>query len=599
MTTNNMKWDTIPNEILKLIVSNCGRDCEEVKWMFVNKQWFKLYLSLIYNTISIDSATTDNKVDKILFSRFNVGEYVKNITFESFYVADSIEELDIASDCLSMLMKRTPNVKEVAFASGNTEWAYFSAIIISNEYWRLHVLPELIGENLSFSAQYYLCAYHMRDSLKKLTITLGMIGPRNYRYLMDFTAVETLCIGKGILASLYGLDLLLPYLPKLKALTAHFSNSRNSEQDEQKMHAYPHVKELMLINFTPKKIGEVLTLTKKCAYLNKLNIIGDEKTLWPSDNKGLNITEIFFKDFISVPEYLIKVTGEPQVTALTNNWLCVRKQSSRENYLSFQFNNGASQPISLAIKKDNSNPAVKFKYEGLTCSEKPSSLIWIDDTVSQVELINSNADTANIRARVIELLEKEHVNLKTLILTGCVFTSDAFPNTLLPEKQHLKRLEFDNCIFKLPDLTSFLSQFNSLDFVSLGSCSFQSVLLNEHIDMSTTSIGTLRISAPTLEETITGANYNYRNYNQTTTNSNTNYQTHIRAASVYLASRDLNKFYIIIDDNAVEATGTSFDSIITQYASNITVIRIKVRSIKELLLNSANSSEYIKITCSK
>lgn len=102
--------------------------------------------------------------------------------------------------------------------------AYFSAIIISNDYWKLHVLPEPIGTDCSFSTQYYLCAYHMRDSLKKLNITLGMIGPRNYHSLKDFTAVETLSIGKGILAGLYGLDLLLPHLPKLKALTARFSN---------------------------------------------------------------------------------------------------------------------------------------------------------------------------------------------------------------------------------------------------------------------------------------------------------------------------------------------------------------------------------------
>lgn len=103
-----------------------------------------------------------------------------------------------------------------------------------------------------------------------------------------------------------------------------------------------------------------------------------------------------------------------------------------------------------------------------------------------------------------------------------------------------------------------------------------------------------------MEENITVVNYNRNNYrnnnNQTTTYSNKNNQALIRAASVYLASQDLKKFYIIIDDNTVEATWTSCDSIITQYASNLTVIRIKVRSIKELLLNSVNGSEYIKIT---
>lgn len=195
--------------------------------MFVNKQWFDFYLSLIYNTISIDSTTTDAKVNKILFSSFSVGKYVKNITFKSFYIAGCLKDLDIASDCLSLLMKHTPNVKKVAFASDkifdSAAWTYFSTIIISNEYWKLHVLPEPLENELSFADQYYVCAFHFRYDLKILNISLGMIGVRNYCCLIDFSAVETLIIGKGVLDSFNGLDLILSHLPKLKVLTVQFS----------------------------------------------------------------------------------------------------------------------------------------------------------------------------------------------------------------------------------------------------------------------------------------------------------------------------------------------------------------------------------------
>lgn len=237
----------------------------------------------------------------------------------------------------------------------------------------------------------------------------------------------------------------------------------------------------------------MLTLIKNSTYLNKLNIIDDRKTLWPSDTVDSTITGLFFDAFSSVPEYRIEVTGKSQVTALMNKWLRAKKQSSREIHLSLKFNGGTSRPISLAIEESNSNPATKLKYEGLTDSEEHNSSIWIDDIISQVEYIDPPSDVIIIRDRIIDLFGEEHVNLKTLILTNCVFTLETFPNTLLPENQHLKRLVLNKCRFSLPVLTSFLALFNLLDFVSLGSCCFKSAIRGEHINMSTTSIGTLRM----------------------------------------------------------------------------------------------------------
>lgn len=205
------------------------------------------------------------------------------------------------------------------------------------------------------------------------------------------------------------------------------------------------------------------------------------------------IADIFFDAFGLVPEYLIKVTGHLQATYLTNKWSRVKKQSPQSIHLLFRF---GDQRISLIIEESNSNPAITFKYKGLVHSEKFNSLIWTDDTVSQVEYISSSADDINIRECLTALFREEHVNLKTLILKGWAFISTIFPDTISPEIQHLKRLEFYNCTFDLPVLNSLLRQFNSLDFVSLDNCRLKLNTSRESINMSTTSIGTMRISTP-------------------------------------------------------------------------------------------------------
>ncbi|KAG2236344.1 hypothetical protein INT48_001408 [Thamnidium elegans] len=494
-----------------------------------------------------------------------------------------------------MLMKRTPNVEKVAFTSNKTSdstaWTYFSTIIISNEYWKLHVLPEPTGNNLAFPTQYYLCAYHLRYSLKRLNISLGMIGARSYHCLRDFTAVETLSIGKGILIDLYGLDLILVHLPQLKVLTAHFSNnhleSHQNEHKEQQIYTYPSLRELTLNNFTPKKDSEMLTLIKNLPHLKKLHIVGSEKSLWPAENVDPTIEDIFFGTLGLVPEYLIKVTGHSQVTHLTNKWFQAMKQSSRKIHLLFEF---GSQPISLVINESNSNLAIRLKYTGLTHSEKFNSLLFIDDTVSQVEYTSSSSGDVNISTRLIALFREEHVNLKTLILKGWSFISSVFPNTISSEIQHLKILELRNCVFDLPVLKSFLTQFNSLDCIGLINCNLRSIASNEPIDMSTTSIGTMYILNPTFRVNTAVFNNISNSYI---------YHKYVRAASVYFAAQNLTKFYIIIDDNTVEATEASYNSIVSQFDHSITVIRVKVNSIKELLLNSVNRSAYIRITFPK
>ncbi|KAI9266175.1 hypothetical protein EDC94DRAFT_582818 [Helicostylum pulchrum] len=607
MTTNKTRWNNLPNEILLLIVSNCGRDYQKVKWMFVNKQWFNIYLSLTYNTISIDSATTDNKVDKILFSPFDVGKYVKNITFKSFHIASTMEELskieglDIASDCLGMLMKRTPNVENVAFASDKTfdyiHWTYFSVIIMSNEYWRLHCLPELVGNKPALSAQYYLCAYHMRYYLKRLNLSVGMIGPRNYHCLTDFSAVETLNIRKGILADLYGLEMIVPHVTKLKALTVEFSSnhleSYQNEYAERETYTCPNLKKLALKNFTPKSNEEMLTLTKKLTHLKKIRIIGDKKLLWPVETVNPTITKNFFNALSLVPEYLIEVTGYSQVVHLYNKWSLIKEQSSREIHLSVKFMSEGvrlpSQPISLAIKDSKPNSATALQYTGLDHTRNFNRLVQIDDTVSQIKYTGSSKKDVNISTRLIILLGEEHINLKTLIIDTWTFSSPTFQNSLSPEKQHLERLELCDCVFYLPVLRLFLAQFNSLNFVSFDYCFFSSNILKEPINMCKTSIGTMRISNPIFLE-----NASHRLYR-----TNKNCQKSVSAISVYLAAQNLTRFYIIIDDDAMEVAKTAYDQITGRFLGDITVIRIQVNSIKEILLKSANSSEYIKITFPK
>ncbi|KAG2236345.1 hypothetical protein INT48_001409 [Thamnidium elegans] len=249
----------------------------------------------------------------------------------------------------------------------------------------------------------------------------------------------------------------------------------------------------------------------------------------------------------------------------------------------------SSQPISLAIKDSKPSSATTLQYTGLDHTKDFNRLVEIDDTVSQIKYTGFTRSDVNISTRLIILLGEEHINLKTLILDTWTFTSPTFQNSLSPEKQHLKILELRNCVFDLPVLRSLLTQFDSLNFVSFDYCLFKSNMLYETINMGTTSIGTMRISSPIFYEN-TGYHFN---------RTNKNCQRSVSAASVYLAAQNLTKFFIIIDDDAMQATKTSFDQITERFNGDMTIIRIQVNSIKVLLLQPTYGSEYVRITFSK
>lgn len=82
------KWNKLPIEVLELIVDALDDESRclplyKTRWMLVKKQWFELFQSRYYKSVSLSLQPTDRIVQNILYSPyFKPGKYVKNITFE-------------------------------------------------------------------------------------------------------------------------------------------------------------------------------------------------------------------------------------------------------------------------------------------------------------------------------------------------------------------------------------------------------------------------------------------------------------------------------------------------------------------------------------
>lgn len=200
-------WSDLPTEILSIITAYCGRNSRQVKWMFVNICWFTFYLSKVYDAIRT-SLGNETFVDKILYSSFDIGKYVKHVHLSNIKKHKKLYELYVHSDHLGMIMKKTPNVDEVSLfrtvsqANGrliDKDWLYFSVVLINTNCWNLKFLPTLGEDNI------YSAAYYSRHALERLELFFGMFGSHDFNCLKEFRSLKTLEVHKNLINGLNGL----------------------------------------------------------------------------------------------------------------------------------------------------------------------------------------------------------------------------------------------------------------------------------------------------------------------------------------------------------------------------------------------------------
>lgn len=252
------KWDHLPNEILELIIDKLAQeeDIEKAKWMKVNKQWYDQYQAIKYKSVTI---RLDNYpctiLNNIIHSPFQPGKWIKNIIFLSLKASSSPStiffspNLGFGGDPLYLLMSRSPNVKYVKLptdkgisqmAVHTKDWIYFSNALIHTSTWKLQSLSLECFFHLDVQAksQYYRCASHLRQNLRELTLTKGMMttATKEQPYgvtLQKFQKLTSLVVYKDIVDNLQGCcTQLLKYLPHLEEMTIYFNSATDQFEKE-------------------------------------------------------------------------------------------------------------------------------------------------------------------------------------------------------------------------------------------------------------------------------------------------------------------------------------------------------------------------------
>lgn len=591
MKQKKSNWDSLPNEILSLLVSLCGRDCNNVKWMFVCKRWFNYYLSQAYHSVSINLENEDKKYNQIIFPGLDVGKWVKQINFKGFPSIDddSFLESNLPNEALTLLMKRTPNVEKIDFTG--IGWIYFSVIFLSNMYWNLRILPE--PDKLRFSAMYYACAYHSRRSLRKLTLLPGMVNISNNSTIKEFSALKTLQFGKGALNSFNELDIVLRNLPSLKEIIIEFKKDRfimTERRLTRHPYLYANIKDITLRNFTPRKNEELLLFTENFIGLEKLNITGEDCMPWFLKRVDPVVTEIFFDTLHLISEFQVDVAGTIPRRTLMRELPKLMEKPTREAHLRIGIVETECfydcEHTWLTIKKSDTNlKQYSVNYAGRNYLEVVKTLIDMNSVISRIELsglCQQKFRTYSLESCLDIILRKGSKSLKMITIIESDFCWDlTSPPINWVRNQKVERLNFCKCYIGNISFERFSRQFESLNSVSFDDCYFlQSNQSNTAaLNMNGADIGTIYIS-----------NFNIEIVDTTP-------QRDIVLISVFFVAQDITRFYILMENSITEITQSTYNKFYTKLSDDdMTTIRIQVKSAKQLLIKPVNSTEYVKIT---
>lgn len=584
-------WDKLPYEILDLILFHAGLSFQTRKSMTVNKQWYNYYLSRLFKTVSLRLDSSNLKLDQIATSPFKPGQWTTCIKFITFKAPADLDNIDIAEDYLDLLIRNTPHVQKVKFIWSEKvnvqDWAYFSIILLKNDNWKLRIFPETWNNQLISSAFYYNCAYHVRYTLEKLNLTLGMIAATNFNCLKEFTALTCLDIDKNILKDVYGLDSVLQYIPSLEEIDVDFLNTYCMEQDNNEtLGVYPNVKKITFLNFTPQTSNQLSIFTDNFTHLENLHIVGEKSKPWPAVTVEPHVTEIFFKMLNSISEYQITVPGNVIDVDFIN------KQFTQGVDLSVVFiqnihNILAEEDGSVTIAKTKLDPDIMLQYrivDDFTSDRFVGRHILsnLNKNVQQVEISKAVLDST--KDYLNALFEKEYKDLRSIILSDLLFRCYKIPDETVLTRQHIQNLKFYNCKISSEALSLLSTRFKYLEYVYFNTCRFQINSMDSYyidVSMPSTDIDTLCISD------IQEHKYQTRTF-----------RAPQPFAIISITDQYLTRYYMTGEDAIiVETTEAKFEFLRSKSAETqkLAVIYIRVKSIKIFSLKSLARKKDVQI----
>ncbi|KAI7895556.1 uncharacterized protein EV154DRAFT_477354 [Mucor mucedo] len=578
-------FKSLPHEILEIILSYAGDHVKNSQLMAVNRNWYNIYLSLVYTAPVIDLDSEPSEFYGITDSPFRPGQYTTSITFRSFS-----PEPECTQSRLYRLMMHTPHVKEVKFhkiknvkAQG---WEYFYTVLKTANAWKLHCLPDdwklkavndKADRTLIYST-YLECAQHLKHSINSLRLMKKMM-PTNMdlSFLNVLTALRSLNITKGYLKSVYDLDLLLQHVPMLEELEVDFKKtsfiSDHNNGGIILTREYPSIKTLNFRSFVFQTDQQACIFYANFTGLKKLYIAGvqNELTLKPETAKK------FFTMLLSLLDYDFKLRG-----AFIDKFDFINANYLQETHASVYNHKKKTDAVDIQKSKDFPDGMINYYFTD-DRAVATHVLLRLGPYIQRIQF--NNVDNKNIQHYLEVIFSNKHKNLHTIVFNSLAFLQLSKANFFFTSG--IQTILFDNC-----KLSEYALKELSLHFTNLKVVNFKDSASDESFDnrriniiLPNTDIQQLSVtcSNPLLNliYTIYPGSWDPRM---------------LPFVSVTLTDEGVTRYYYTRDERVpeiVETTKKHFKLVekgtLEGYVDLTTIVIIHVKSIRELTLKLNNN----------
>ncbi|KAI7895568.1 uncharacterized protein EV154DRAFT_8470 [Mucor mucedo] len=576
-------FKSLPHEILENILSYAEDHVKKSQRMAVNRNWYNIYLSLVYTAPIIDLDSKPSKFYGITDSPFRPGKYITSITFRSLK-AEAGYTTDITQSKLYRLMMHTPYVKEVKFSTINDVkaqgWEYFYNVLKMANTWKLRCLPDdwdsyYLGETLCYSI-YLKCAQHLKNSVSSLYL-IGTKMPTKMlpSYLNMFTALRSLEITGCLLKNVYDLDMLLQLVPLLEELTVSFEEtSFSSDHDNGGIiltREYPSIKTLDFRSFVFQTDQQACIFYTNFTGLQNLSIGGiqNELTIKPETAKK------FFTMLLRLSDYYFVLRG-----TFMGKFDFINDNSPQETHASIHNHGHMTDAVGIQKSKDFPDGVINYDFTE-DRAVATHFLLRLGPDIQRIRF--ERVEDENIQYYLEVIFSYQHKNLHTIVFNKLTFrylTQDNFVFT-----SGIQTILFHYCRFSI-----YAMKVLSLHFTNLKVVSFKGTDSDETFDHSWNNIILPNTDIQQLSVSC-GVSIHDMIYNIYPERWDPRI---LPLISITLTDEGVTRYYYTRDEGIpeiVETTGTHFELVAKatlRFDAYAKIVNIHVKSIRKLTLELNN-----------
>lgn len=317
------KWDTLPNETLRLILLELDNQKDYVNCISVNKKWMIMVQPFLYTTTIIKAENKSGLTTTLTTSPFESGNYVKHLHITDEFVPVSESEFNAEDgrsremDVLYLLMDRCPHVETLVLDMPFTKKVqlYFISALEKVATWHLKQMPN--NHIFTNYSQYLRVAKLMQDTLQHVIVRQPDRSNQDLSYLHQFPELESMLIEYVQDANILSCIETLRNSPQVKNLAIkfdpqfHTNNLSTQAAQLVNLQSYPHIKKLELLGFKPSGSNascglELQALQTMFPSLESFKMETCNRD-WTELSEQPEIMDSFFPFLVSKTDYEMKV----------------------------------------------------------------------------------------------------------------------------------------------------------------------------------------------------------------------------------------------------------------------------------------------------